>query len=128
VDTKWRFFAASHRKGACYGIWGKIKRAARMASLHSLYEGQIMTSRHLYELAVAEILTAAFILLKATTKKQRCSKRGSGKPIHFSVLIKCSVLFLPQRSKSRQVFSEKNIQHHTYIYWMKGIEWKTLEG
>jgi hypothetical protein len=58
--NEWHFFAASHRKGACDGIWVTIKMLARQASLKRPYEEQIMTIRHLHERAVVKIPSVTF--------------------------------------------------------------------
>jgi hypothetical protein len=44
MDTQCHFFATSHDKDACDGIWGTIKRLARKASPQSPYE-HIMTQK-----------------------------------------------------------------------------------
>ncbi len=35
VEGEWPFFATSHGKGPCDGIWGTVKRLARRASLQN---------------------------------------------------------------------------------------------
>jgi hypothetical protein len=51
----------------------------------------------------------SIVLLKTTAKKHWCSKRDSGKLKHFRVLKKYIVSLLPQWTKFRQKFFQKQI-------------------
>lgn len=48
VAAEWRFFATSHRKGACDGLGGTIKRQARIASLQRVDDNYITTPFSLF--------------------------------------------------------------------------------
>ena len=41
-DAKWLFFATSHGKQLCNGLWGKVKRLVSNASLHCVNNSQII--------------------------------------------------------------------------------------
>ena len=55
VEAEWHFFATSHGKSAGDGAGGTLKQTATKASLQRPYEGQILTTRQLYDFAVASI-------------------------------------------------------------------------
>ena len=57
IHAEWHFFATSHRKSACDGVGGMIKRLAAKASLQRPYDQQIMTPHQLHDWASGSIKT-----------------------------------------------------------------------
>lgn len=52
INAEWHFFATAHGKGACDGVGGSIKNAARTASLQRNSKNQITSPKHLFEWAI----------------------------------------------------------------------------
>ena len=52
LECEWHFFATSHRKGSCDGIGGTVKRSVAKASLHSVYQQQILTAEEMFDYCV----------------------------------------------------------------------------
>jgi hypothetical protein len=51
LPAEWHFFVTSHGKSASDGVGGTLKRLAARATLHHLYDGQIIISHQMYEWA-----------------------------------------------------------------------------
>lgn len=49
IKAKWNFFSSSHGKNACDGVEGTVKHLAALASLHMVYNKQIMAPNQLYD-------------------------------------------------------------------------------
>lgn len=60
IKAEWHFFATSHGKGACDGIGGCVKNAARTASLQRNSQNQITTPKHLFDWAVLHFKKITF--------------------------------------------------------------------
>ncbi|CAH0558559.1 unnamed protein product [Brassicogethes aeneus] len=58
ISAEWHFFATSHRKGACDGIGGCVKNAARIASLQKT--NQITSPKDFYNWAVGYFKNISF--------------------------------------------------------------------
>jgi hypothetical protein len=82
VATERQFFAKSHGKGACDGIWG-TERLARKGRLQNSFRGTD------HDRLLSSLST---VLLKASAEKHYCLKRGSRKLRCFRILKMCVVL------------------------------------
>ena len=60
MKAEWHFSATSHRKGACDGVGGTVKRLAARASLQKPFDQQIMSPTQLYEWAKENIPAIVF--------------------------------------------------------------------
>ena len=52
LECEWHFFATSHGKGSCDGIGGTVKRSVAKASLHRVYQQQILTAEEMFDYCV----------------------------------------------------------------------------
>ena len=58
ISAEWHFSATSHRKGACDGLGGTVKRLAARVSLQRPYNDQIMTPHQLFDWASTAVPSA----------------------------------------------------------------------
>lgn len=64
IAAEWHFFATSHRKSACDGIGGTVKRLAAWASLQAVDKNHILTPSDLFSWAVSLCYKYSFSLGK----------------------------------------------------------------
>lgn len=60
LKAQWSFFATSHGKTECDGIWGTVKRLARKESLQQHLDRQIITTNDLFEFCKVNITNINF--------------------------------------------------------------------
>lgn len=69
IKAEWHFFATCHVKSTCEGIRGTVKRLAVKASLHIIYNEQIMTPRQLYDGLKVTLKTGILFMVRPNNTK-----------------------------------------------------------
>lgn len=60
LKAEWHFFATSHGKSSCDGIFGTVKRLAAKTSFHRPYSNQILTAKDLFYFCTSNITNIKF--------------------------------------------------------------------
>ena len=72
LDAEWHIFAASHRKNACDGVGGTIKRLATYASLQHPLADQTVTPIQLFEFCDNESTNITSFYISRIDSKNIC--------------------------------------------------------
>ena len=72
LEGEWNFFATSHRKSACDGIGGTVKRLLTKASLQRPYTNRILTTEAIMEFCTANIPGIHFVNVPPEENSKTC--------------------------------------------------------